>query len=533
MVAKAIAFEKANAVTDYLNLAISMIPIYNQEHEEVFYAWLNKFEYVMDVIGVPDKKKVKFFNEMIDNNVHNIVKQNYFSVQFSKLSYENIISYYLRYFDSSYKNDLHRKRFMCRNQYEQETIENYANSLRQIYNKCNFEIDQEKVLCEQFVNGIRENDTRIHLNKTPGLSFDEMVTKAIEFDEVNDISNYLKSALSMIPIYNLEYKEAFFAWLNKFEYVSDAVGVPDKKKIIFFNKMVDNDVHVGVKRIFFFVKFSEITYEDIISYYLRYFDSSYKNDLHMKRFMFRNQYEQETIENYANSLRKIYNKCNYAINQEKELCERFVNGISNDNIKIHLNKTPGLSFDEMVTKAIEFDEVNDISDYLNSAISMISIYNLEQEEVFYAWLNKFEYVADVVGVPDKKMVTFFNEMVDNHVHDKVKQYYFPTNFLKLSYEDIINYYLRYFSSSCGNDGNKKRFMCRNQYEQETISKYAENLRKIYNKCNFKNRLKERLCEKFRNGIRNVDIRAHLIRSPRLSLEEAVALSISLEKLFAK
>ncbi|KAI4476794.1 hypothetical protein M0804_013238 [Polistes exclamans] len=427
------------------------------------------------------------------------------------------------------KDNLHRSRISCRDQYEKETLEEYAYNLRKIYNKCIDRNRLEKKLCDQFINGIYDDDIRNHLSKIPDLSFDEMVVEAVQFEKGNLIPYYINRALSMIRTYNPEREGDFCCWLNKFEYVANFIRVPNVKMVKFFYKMVDYDVHLNVKEAFPFIDFFELSYEEVINNYFFYFTLSTETCLYRSRFVCREQYEKETIKKFADSLRAIYEKCKYSVPKNKKLCEVFINGILDEKIKIYLKRTPQLLFDEMVAKAIEFENTNEIIHYLNPEIPMIHVYNPEKEGMFYLWLNKFEYVVDVVGVPNYLMVQLFCNMVDNNVHRNVKMGFPSVHFYKLSYDKIINHYLRFFAPSDEIYLHRKRFYGRHQYEQETIENYANHLQKIYNKCNYTCRTDERLCDQFIRGISDDDIRNHLNQIHGLSFCEIVIEAIAIAK----
>ncbi|KAI4476844.1 hypothetical protein M0804_013288 [Polistes exclamans] len=522
------SLRKVNPITYYLNKALSMINIYKPHQEEIFYEWLNKFEYVADIVGVPYDGMTEFFEEMVDNDFHKTVRQSFFSVNFLKLEYKQIIDNYLLYFANSYENDLNRKRLFCRRQYKKETTKKYANSLRRISNSCYCSEGLETELCEQFIIGIRDDEIRNHLIEIPGLSFDETVKRAIEFEENNHINTYLNEALTMINTYNIEREGTFHLWFNKFEYVADFVGVPNKTMVKFFKVMIDDEIHNKVKKTYPFVDFSLYSYEEILNYYIRCFDSAYEISFHRKRFYNRNQYEKEPIAKYADSLRNILNKCFYTNNTEDIFWKQFIIGIRNDDVRIHLNKTPHLTYAKTIRKAIEFEEMNEMTHYLNQALTITNMYNPKKEDIFYEWLNKFEYVVEFVGVPNDKMIKFFNSMIENDVRTGVMQTFPCVNFSELSYEEIINYYHHFFSPSYNSDLNTIRFMYRNQYKQETIEKYADCLKKIYDKCVDSNRQKEILCGKFLHGIRDAVVRKQLCKTTCMSFDNLVKIAIQLE-----
>ncbi|XP_043485365.1 uncharacterized protein LOC122513158 [Polistes fuscatus] len=441
-------------IITYLTEALSMITIYHSEKSSTFYYWINKFEYVVDKIKVPRDKIIQFFNKMVDDNVHTSVKETYPSVDFSKLSYEEIINHYLRFFASPYVNNVYRIRLMYRQQFEQESIESYADNLRNICNKCDDNNQLKEKLREMFIYGIRDDDVKHHLSNTPNLSFDETVMKAIEFVNVKEITYYIDHALSMINIYNSKKEGQFYAWLNEFEYVADIIGVPNMKMIQFFYKMVNNDIHTNVQKAFPSVNFFQLTYEEIINHYFIYFAPSYKSNLYKIRFSY------------------------------EKLCDQFIKGIYDDDIRNYLSTISDLSFDEMVVEAVQFEKCNLIPYYINRAFSMIRSYNPEKEGDFCSWLNKFEYVADCIRVPHMKMVKFFYKMVDYDVHLSVKEAFPFIDIFELSYEEVINDYYFYFTLSTETYLYRSRFVCREQYDNETIKQFADSLWEIYKKCNY-------------------------------------------------
>lgn len=170
----------------YLRQATSMMHIFKPEEEFTFYAWLNKFEFVASIIKVPDDKMIEFFFKMVDNEIHEGVKTMYPSVNFFKISYQETIQLYFYYFSSQYGAELNRKRFLCRKQYEQETIEKYAKNLLQIYEKCCFTNNNSgRKLLAQLIIGLRNDELRTHLKQFPDMSFNSAVTEVIKFREKN------------------------------------------------------------------------------------------------------------------------------------------------------------------------------------------------------------------------------------------------------------------------------------------------------------------------------------------------------------
>ncbi|KAI4476662.1 hypothetical protein M0804_013383 [Polistes exclamans] len=354
------SMQEGKNIPYYRDKALSMMNIHNVENEEYFYLWLNEFEYVTNMIEVPDKNMAELFVSMVHDDVRRQILEAYPHVDISELSYDEILTKYLDLFTVHQEFYFFRGCFVRRDQYVKETIQKYAYNLRKIFDKCRYTTNQERKLCERFIKGIRNDDIRTYLsNKSSHLSFDQIVKEAIEFAKVNLISYYLDEAYLKIQTYIPQKEGVFFVWLNKFEYVANMIEVPNDKMIEFFNKMVDNNVHTSIKQSFSNVEFSELSYDDIIKHYLCYFNFYNKSDLHRQRFICRDQYEKETIAIYANNLQKIYNKCDEKNNFEEELCEKFIDGMFNKNIRNFLSTMRGLSFDGMVIMAIAVEnEIN-------------------------------------------------------------------------------------------------------------------------------------------------------------------------------
>ncbi|KAI4476687.1 hypothetical protein M0804_013408 [Polistes exclamans] len=525
MLAKAIEFEKDNLITYYSDQALLMINSYNQEKEGHFYVWLNKFEYVADKLEVPENKMLKLFYQMVDNDVHAPVHVYNFSKDFTVLTYDETTEFYYSFFFSSTVLNLNEQRFLCRNQYKREMIKKYADNLRKIYNKCDNTRFPEEILCEKFSKGLNDNHLKANLTRMSGLSFKETLHAAIKLATDQVVTVCQNEVISRIDIYHPIYGDEFYLWLNKFEFVASVLMIPDDMKIKIFNKTVHDDVHTTVRKTYSLFNFSDLSYDKLVNLYLSIFVSPDELTLHRDRFMSRIQYEHETIENYFNSLKKIIDKCNYGKNTTDILYKQFINGLRENDVRTHLKENPSLTYDQLVAEAIKFEKNNLITYYVNRIIFMINCYNQEKEGHFYVWLNRFEYLADLIEVPDNKMIELFNKMVDENVHTFVQKTYSSVDFSKLKYEKIIDYYLLYFYSSHEVDVDKQRFSSRKQFLVESIEKYAVSLRKLHHKYYFKTGINENLRQQFVSGIRDENTRTQLNEKSDLSFELMVVWAI--------
>ncbi|XP_014611739.1 PREDICTED: uncharacterized protein LOC106790963 [Polistes canadensis] len=430
-----------NEETDYEKRVLLLLRPYKKLNKYSFCLWLNKFEYIADMIEIPNDKMVEIFNKMVDNNVQEVIKQNNPSVNFSALSYEEIINQYFRYFTTMDVKYVHRIRFVQRYQYKQEPLEIYANSLHKIYNKCEYRDEREKKLCDKFINGIRDNEIKAHIKKLSILPYNETVEKVLEIAEFEGLNNRESETHPTINTYSPENEGLFYVWLNKFEYVADVLNVSNHRMVEYFNTMVDDNVHTNVKNANPSINFSELSYDEIINYYLKYFAFADETDLHRKRFLCRKQYELEAIQNYAVRLRKIYARCHYNDYLEGKLSKQFLHGIR-DRVIITVFKVQNcLLYVDIVSMAIEFKKLNERNTYKNQNFLLIDTYSPVYDGSFFDWLNKFEYIVHIAKREDMSILKIFNERVDNDIHLEVQEANPSINFSELSYDEVLHGFL--------------------------------------------------------------------------------------------
>lgn len=155
----------------------------------IFFEWLNEFEFVADLISVPEHYMVQFFQSMVENGIHIYIKTKYPDVDYFNCSYKEIINIFHYLFDSiDNEREAYRKRFVRRYQFEEETIEKYAASLEELYDKCSYTVtaaSKNKKMCSQFIKGIRDNEIRLLSQNYPLLNFDAVSSLAIELANKN------------------------------------------------------------------------------------------------------------------------------------------------------------------------------------------------------------------------------------------------------------------------------------------------------------------------------------------------------------
>ncbi|KAI4475978.1 hypothetical protein M0804_013963 [Polistes exclamans] len=95
----------------------------------------------------------------------------------------------------------------------------------------------------------------------------------------------------------------------------------------------------------------------------------------------------------------MYMKCDYKTYGETRLCTKFLNGTFCEHIKAHLTEFLNITYAETVEIAIALEK-KVMTEFLNLALSIINTYNSAMQDEFHVWLKKFEYVADIIEVPD-------------------------------------------------------------------------------------------------------------------------------------
>ncbi|KAI4475956.1 hypothetical protein M0804_013974 [Polistes exclamans] len=168
-------------------------------------------------------------------------------------------------------------------------------------------------------------------------------------------------------------------------------------------------------------------------------------------------------------------------------------------------------------------------DSLNSYISKASLMLQKWQPAapVYSWLQKFESVADYIGVPDDRWVEFFYSMLEFPEDLNITKEEFSDNSFNYSYEAIkIKFLIRYAHTNIARLA-RDSFKDRMQYEHETIEKYAESLEKLHNECFYVLLTGERLKRQFVNGLRDEDIRISLKNTKNLTFNKVVKKAVEM------
>ncbi|KAI4476856.1 hypothetical protein M0804_013300 [Polistes exclamans] len=179
-------FPVDDVLSYYIYRALRMIEKYNP-HKIHFLSWLNKLEFVADYLNVPYHRMVPFLCLMLKSHViGNLTRRLYPRSPFL-LSYPELISALCKFYAyiTPYYNDyVARLRFIEREQYKNETIEKYSKCLLRLHSECNYLVQKDRKLCDQFKRGLRNQKISTILNQIPYLKFKAAVKIAIDIENL-------------------------------------------------------------------------------------------------------------------------------------------------------------------------------------------------------------------------------------------------------------------------------------------------------------------------------------------------------------
>lgn len=173
-----------------------------------------------------------------------------------------------------------------------------------------------------------------------------------------------------------------------------------------------------------------------------------------------------------------------------------------------------------------------LNSYIFKARLMINKYHPIKARI-YSWLQKFESVADYIGVPNHRWGQFLYSMLEFPEDIDVTEDDFYDNHYNCSYEVIkTKLLIRYAHLNIARLA-RESFIYRIQYYHETIEKYAEGLEKLHNECFYVLLAGERLKRQFINGLRNKDVRNSIKNTEKLTFHELVKISVELQDTLEK
>ncbi|KAI4480956.1 hypothetical protein M0802_014104 [Mischocyttarus mexicanus] len=154
-------------------------------HSMNFLLWLNNFEYIIDLVDVPDDEKVNFFFHMINVSAIEMIQSeglNKNSLQ--KLPYNLFISIMVEMYSDFQEEQALTYRFYARNQIEGESVRRYANALTKLASKCKFSDDRDANLLYRFIFGLKSFAATNMLAKIQNLTFKQAVDIAEIIDSL-------------------------------------------------------------------------------------------------------------------------------------------------------------------------------------------------------------------------------------------------------------------------------------------------------------------------------------------------------------
>ncbi|KAI4476271.1 hypothetical protein M0804_013725 [Polistes exclamans] len=167
-----------DSLNSYISKASVMLEKFHS-HEMPIFPWLNKLESVADYVGVPDHKMAEFLYSMLESPEDlNITKEESSGNSFN-YSYEEVKAKFFHCYAYMNITKLARERFRARVQYEHETVEKYAESLKKLFDECSYKGEYRSKLRNKFVHGLYDDDLRISFKNIRYLRFNEAVKKAV------------------------------------------------------------------------------------------------------------------------------------------------------------------------------------------------------------------------------------------------------------------------------------------------------------------------------------------------------------------
>lgn len=144
----------------------------------------------------------------------------------------------------------------------------------------------------------------------------------------------------------------------------------------------------------------------------------------------------------------------------------------------------------------------------------------------HKWLNQFEFLVDILQVPDNEKADFLISMIDNLTRINLFKNVAPANFSDLPYEILTRKLELMYTTHCTSMLPFYRFYYRDQYYGESIEHYCFALIKLFKNCRYRKIII--LLKRFINGLRNKNISKALNRISNLTFENAVCNAIVLE-----
>ncbi|KAI4474228.1 hypothetical protein M0804_014954 [Polistes exclamans] len=151
----------------------------------IFLVWQNCFEFLVEILEIPDNIKSYFLLNMIKSSAIKMIRRKVGHINLLSLSYDTLMSKLEEIFSNYQDEFVARFRFDWRDQIKGESVREYADALIKLIVKCNYGSRTKFNLINRFVIGLRSKKAQDKLLKMKKLSFNKAVylAECIEFLE--------------------------------------------------------------------------------------------------------------------------------------------------------------------------------------------------------------------------------------------------------------------------------------------------------------------------------------------------------------
>ncbi|KAI4489381.1 hypothetical protein M0802_011136 [Mischocyttarus mexicanus] len=169
----------------------------------------------------------------------------------------------------------------------------------------------------------------------------------------------------------------------------------------------------------------------------------------------------------------------------------------------------------------------DIEPFVDEALYWIMRYK-PNIVPFDRWEIQFSYLMDLMEFPEDEKIRFLFNMVESCVWDKLIEKTYPVNLMIFSYEDIVSILGCVYREVPDHPILLVNFSTRLQKEDECVRIYYVALQILAGLCNFGFSRTRNIRIQFIAGLRNKNIRCHLLLTDNKDLEDVVSIAEQME-----
>ncbi|KAI4476800.1 hypothetical protein M0804_013244 [Polistes exclamans] len=172
---------------DLISLGKSLLKSYDPESMN-FLLWLNQFEHIVDLIHLRNNMKVEFLLNLMNPEAQSKIQQKVAPTNPSSFPYEVLISNLEELFGRYQGEWAANYRFLNRDQFTAESVQQYINALTRINRKVSLHLKNSLTIKVRFINGLKDIGTKRILLGTTNITLERAVTVANRL-ESNKLSN--------------------------------------------------------------------------------------------------------------------------------------------------------------------------------------------------------------------------------------------------------------------------------------------------------------------------------------------------------